>query len=815
MFKDYRSRYNGPEIDAVIEKGKGLPSVYGNGFTKLPSTKDSPIDLNQLLALGNYTIMYTKNGSSIMNSIHPINITVSENGDIRTQMSIFPDVIVYRLYSVSTETFITDWQYAKQTSYIFSIDETPDNPEVNTLKMFNEGTADNPIIVMKIWDGTEWVTVDNQDNMKISVYDPTGKAVDIYDYIDDAVGSLNLDSIHDAIETHITDASMHATEADKALWHGKATPEELTSQVDSAAAKMDEEYRVINTQVANQIAGMNISISEIQNIQNEHISNKDIHVAEEERALWNSKAEGDHHHNNDGSVKITAADIVSGIIDIKRIPQAAIETAVKVGSIEEMYALTLDHVQNGDIVILYQEGSRVVYYVHDQTQLNNSAGYEVYTVLDASSFSWEQVTNTPTTIAGYGIKDAYTKDEVQEIAEIERTKYDQALLNVNATIDGIEEQIDKSEKTIDELLTLPLSLKWNTVNPGIDMTWAAVQSANGLTIIKSSLFGKEYDLVATYDMKSFKPIMNGYKTDCYKYIPQLGEWIAASSDGENVKLHLSVDGVNWVNTYEFSITSIAGVTDIDYIDGKFIFLVDQTSIHVLPFDFDNGYGSISSVTVPLSGYITSLTNINNVIVATASFDGLLFVTTDLIDWTEVDIGIEYYDNIVYNDGYYYLTDGTSIYTSPDMLTWTKIELSQDSIQISEIRNIQVINGKLYLCRPVPDSNFPPVYSMQICESIDNGLTWTEFSSVELGSGKPYGYIRFVDSRLILVSWHERDLYDTKWVAFGSIPDALSNAINQVYSLHNEADTLVNELNKAEFAAVNTLYDSIKKLDAYI
>lgn len=814
MFKDYKSRYNGPEIDAAVEKGKGLPSVYGNGFTKLPSSKDSPIDLNQLLALGNYTIMYTKNGSSVMNSIHPINITVSENGDIRTQMSIFPDVIVYRLYSVSTESFLTDWQYAKQSSYIFSIDETPENPEVNTLKMFNEGTTDNPIIVMKIWNGAEWVTVDNQDNMKISVYDPTGKAMDIYDYIDDAVGSLNLDSIHDAIETHITDASVHASEADKSLWHGKVGPDELNKQVERVAAEMDEEYKVINTQVANQVAGMNTNISEIENIQNEHISNKDIHVTEEERALWNSKAQGDHHHNNDGSVKITASDIVSGVIDIKHIPQAAIETAVKVGSLEEMYALTLDHVQNGDIVILLQEGSRVVYYVHDQTKLNSEAGYEVYTVLDASSFSWEQVTNTPTTIAGYGIKDAYTKDEVQAIAAADKVKYDQALANVNATIDGIVEQIEMSEEDINTLLTLPLSLNWNNINPGIDMTWNAVQSANGLTIIKTSNSSPDYDLCATYDMKSFKPIMNGYKTDCYKYIPQLGIWVAASSEDGTIKLHTSRDGFNWTTEYEFSENS-DGVTDIDYIDGKFIFLVNQTTVYVLPFTEDIGYGTIETSVVPESVYMTSLTNMNNIIVATASYDGFLFVTTDLIDWNTVDIGTEYNDNIVYNDGNYYLTDRTNIYTSPDMLTWTQVVLSHDSIQLSDITDIQAINGKLYLCRPVPDSNLPPVYSMQICESIDNGVTWSLFSSAEIGYGKPNGYMRYIDSRLVLVSWHNAEFYDTKWIAFGSIPDALSNAINQVYSLKNEADTIVKELNEAEVAAVDTLYSSIKKLGAYI
>jgi len=49
-----------------------------------------------------------------------------------------------------------------------------------------------------------------------------------------------------------------------------------------------------------------------------------------------------------------------------------------------------------------------MYFVKDEAQLASEDGYDVYTAGSATEVPWSGVTGKPTTIAGYGITDAYT-----------------------------------------------------------------------------------------------------------------------------------------------------------------------------------------------------------------------------------------------------------------------------------------------------------------------------------------------------------------------------------------------------------------------
>ena len=103
------------------------------------------------------------------------------------------------------------------------------------------------------------------------------------------------------------------------------------------------------------------------------------------------------------------ADILSGIIPVANLPHGSLERCVVVANDTARFALTTDDVQLGDTVKVTSTGK--MYFVTDDTQLGSEAGYEVYTAGSATSVPWSGVTGTPTTIAGYGITDAYTKDE--------------------------------------------------------------------------------------------------------------------------------------------------------------------------------------------------------------------------------------------------------------------------------------------------------------------------------------------------------------------------------------------------------------------
>lgn len=93
----------------------------------------------------------------------------------------------------------------------------------------------------------------------------------------------------------------------------------------------------------------------------------------------------------------------NSLIPIAQIPPAALERLVIAADQAARFALTTATVQNGDTV--KQTDTGVMYFIKDDTNLGNAAGYEVYSAGTASAVAWSGVTGTPTTIAGYGITD--------------------------------------------------------------------------------------------------------------------------------------------------------------------------------------------------------------------------------------------------------------------------------------------------------------------------------------------------------------------------------------------------------------------------
>lgn len=52
-----------------------------------------------------------------------------------------------------------------------------------------------------------------------------------------------------------------------------------------------------------------------------------------------------------------------------------------------------------------------LYYIIDEEQLNNDNGYSIYSIGEATSVKWSNIIGKPTTLAGYGITNVYTKEE--------------------------------------------------------------------------------------------------------------------------------------------------------------------------------------------------------------------------------------------------------------------------------------------------------------------------------------------------------------------------------------------------------------------
>ncbi len=104
----------------------------------------------------------------------------------------------------------------------------------------------------------------------------------------------------------------------------------------------------------------------------------------------NAHAES-HGKNGSDRITIDASQIISGTIALARIPNTAISEIVNVENDLERFQLTLKQVQKNDIVHVID--TDLFFFVVDDSQLNNEAGYKPITV---ATVDWSKITNVPT-----------------------------------------------------------------------------------------------------------------------------------------------------------------------------------------------------------------------------------------------------------------------------------------------------------------------------------------------------------------------------------------------------------------------------------
>jgi hypothetical protein len=106
----------------------------------------------------------------------------------------------------------------------------------------------------------------------------------------------------------------------------------------------------------------------------------------------------------------------SGLVPITQVPPAALERLVVVANQTARYALTTATVQNGDTVKQTDTGE--MWYVVDQTNLGNSAGYSVYTAGTATS---ALSANTATSVTGSFSGDVTGTQSAMSVSKISGT----------------------------------------------------------------------------------------------------------------------------------------------------------------------------------------------------------------------------------------------------------------------------------------------------------------------------------------------------------------------------------------------------------
>lgn len=167
-------------------------------------------------------------------------------------------------------------------------------------------------------------------------------------------------------------------------------------------------------------------------------SNVDIHT---------TIIDGSHTHDNDTITGIDASKIVSGTINIERLPKNAVERLLVVTSDEERLALTKDQIQKGDTVKV--TSTKKMYYVTDDSKLNSEEGYVEY----LASSDWSTITNIPSEFKPekhiHSAKDTVMKEYVP----ITNTDHINQNDDLNTALGKLENRLQSGVRTF--LHTLP------------------------------------------------------------------------------------------------------------------------------------------------------------------------------------------------------------------------------------------------------------------------------------------------------------------------------------------------------------------------
>ena len=109
----------------------------------------------------------------------------------------------------------------------------------------------------------------------------------------------------------------------------------------------------------------------------------------------NGKASSSHNHVLSALTGTLDASKLTGTIDVARLPAAALERCVVVADDAARYKLTTANVQLGDTVKVTSSG--LMYVVTNTAELDNAAGYTVYSAGTAAQVPWSGVTGKPST----------------------------------------------------------------------------------------------------------------------------------------------------------------------------------------------------------------------------------------------------------------------------------------------------------------------------------------------------------------------------------------------------------------------------------
>lgn len=410
----YRIGYSGPEVDELLQKAYNF-SVVNNGWAKLESSNINPVDLDSLVTQGNYSISFWQNGPIQLTTNGPINVSVTKDSSNNKIYQTIYDAGKIYTRETSTTSFSNTWVEKQNNTDLDIGSSTPQNPIDNYIWIDTSG--DEPVIKVYKEISGNWIPVSAADLAKASVYDPRGIKQPIDTYLSQKIADADLSKAEEDYNAHLIDGEssgnpIHVTTEEKAKWNAGISKDDATTVLNEFKTDMNSYADEKVNESAQTVGNISTRVDTVSNNIDAHIANSAIHITAEDAITFDNKAAGDHKHLNDGSVTVSAANIV-GLIPIERLDPSVLERNYTVTSYEEMMALTKNEIQNGDSVFI-NGTKQSAWFVVDDSKLGTVDAFIQYAA-PAKELTWENIEGKPSTLAEYNITTSYTKDEINTI----------------------------------------------------------------------------------------------------------------------------------------------------------------------------------------------------------------------------------------------------------------------------------------------------------------------------------------------------------------------------------------------------------------
>lgn len=398
----HKSIYDGPKIDELLVSIQKIKAV-ANGWIKLESSAELPINFDDLVNPGNFSFDHYTNGPSDDSLVPPLKAIVTKENTVIRQY-VFSYGFNYNAYTRTyTSSGFSQWKKVNIIKGVYVGDTAPKSPTGGDIWVNTSNTGP----VLQYYDSSlsKWMQLIPDDYLDSTIYNPesTMYPQGIYQYIDSKINNIDGGETDTDFSGHINNNTIHVTNEAKTKYNSKLTSDTLLS----AVQKITDE---IVQYITNQSHSSGIDIPAIQAIitqlkldLQQHINDTVKHPSAEQRANWDSKADKDHTHNIEDFTFDTAN--ITGNIHMDQLPDDVKERLVIVSNRDAMLKLSLQDVQNGDFVeVRYSDTKTEVYIVVNQNKLGTNDAFLLISIPN-TALTWQDVKNKPTELSQLGIVD--------------------------------------------------------------------------------------------------------------------------------------------------------------------------------------------------------------------------------------------------------------------------------------------------------------------------------------------------------------------------------------------------------------------------